>query len=166
MGPMCWHCRIGAKARIIGRWWRRSRRRKNELHKLQGCIRAAPSFNNQRATVMSGNTRILIIAAPVILLLLAIAVPNFIKPRVIVSMNACANNLRWIDDAKKEWAQQSHQSSNAALTEDDLRPFFKRGNQEPGPFPHCPSGGVYTLGAIGEPPRCSLGGKGHTLSPN
>jgi hypothetical protein len=79
-------------------------------------------------------------------------------------MNACVNNLLWIDGAKKEWAQQSHKFSNAVPTEDDLRPFLKQGYQQPVPFPHCPSGGIYTLGGIGEPPKCSPGGVGHTLS--
>ena len=27
--------------------------------------------------------------------------------------------------------------------------------------PHCPDGGTYTLGRIGEPPKCSVGGPDH-----
>jgi hypothetical protein len=50
---------------------------------------------------MSKTTKNLVVAIPVIILLIAIAIPNFIKPRAVISMNACANNLRQIDAAKK-----------------------------------------------------------------
>jgi hypothetical protein len=113
---------------------------------------------------MSRTTRNVVIATPVILLLLAIAIPNFIKPRVFTSMNSCANNIRWIEGAKTEWVQQSHQSSNAVPTEADLLPYLTHEDSRRYTFPHCPSGGTYTLGAVGESPKCSIGGVGHSLS--
>src|SRR5262245_25796127 len=104
---------------------------------------------------MSRTFKIVIIGVPVILLLAAIAIPNFVKSRSVVSMNACANNLRWIDHAKKEWEHQ-HTATNGIPTEADLLSFL------PGPsrtlFPACPSGGKYTIGPAGEPPKCSIGG--------
>jgi hypothetical protein len=34
-------------------------------------------------------------------------------------------------------------------TRDDLLPYLRR-------WPVCPAGGTYTIGAIGEPPTCSV----------
>jgi hypothetical protein len=106
---------------------------------------------------MSKTTRNILIAAPVILLLLAIAIPNFLSPRVTLSENACANNLRWIQEAKAKWARDMKKAKTAVPTEDDLTPALKvlgAGNF----FPRCPAGGTYTVGPVGDPVKCSVGG--------
>ena len=78
-------------------------------------------------------------------------------------IDAMAHNLRWIDSAKKEWAHQ-RADTNAIPTEADLLPFLAPTNRRPAlSFPACPSGGKYTIGAAGEPPKCSIGGVGHTV---
>jgi hypothetical protein len=128
--------------------------------------RAGPLASLSSA-VMSRTTKNILVAVPVILLLLAIAIPNFIKSRSVISMNACANNLRWIDGAKKEWALEGHKTTNDVPTESDLLAFL--GGHTPADhrrgdfFPRCPSGGAYTIGALAEPPKCSIGGVGRTL---
>ena len=112
--------------------------------------------------VMSNTTRDILIAAPVIVLLLAIAIPNFLRPRVTLSENACANNLRWIQEAKVKWARDMKKTKTAVPTEDDLTPVLKvlgAGDS----FPRCPAGGTYTIGPVGDPVKCSVGGPGHTL---
>src|ERR1039458_8348824 len=40
-------------------------------------------------------------------MMLAIAIPNFVKARDVSMMNACINNLRQIDAAKQQWALES-----------------------------------------------------------
>jgi general secretion pathway protein G len=72
--------------------------------------------------------------------------------------NACINNLRQIDAAKNEWALEHDSKSN------DIRPYIERERNNPfikldakGNLPKCPSGGIYSIGKIGEPPTCSLG---------
>src|SRR5690349_14194076 len=74
----------------------------------------------------------------------------------------CINNLRNIDLAKNVWALKYNKATNEIPTWDDIKPFFDRGQ----PFykfnatnnlPMCPSGGTYTIGKIGENPKCSLG---------
>jgi TolA-binding protein len=70
--------------------------------------------------------------------------------------NQCINNLRQIDAAKNEWALESNKTAGAIPTEQDLLPYIVNGI-----FPVCPSGGTYTIGAIGVPPTCSI--PGHEL---
>lgn len=89
-------------------------------------------------------------------LMLAIAVPNFIQARNIAMQNACINNLRQIDAAKKEWALENGKSGGDVPTAADLKPYFKNGV-----FPTCPAGGTYTIGAVSNVPTCSI--PGHVL---
>lgn len=70
--------------------------------------------------------------------------------------NACINNLRQIDAAKQQWALENNKTAAAIPTARDLLPYFKDGV-----FPACPSGGIYTIGAVGEAPTCSV--PGHVL---
>jgi chromosome segregation ATPase len=70
--------------------------------------------------------------------------------------NACINNLRQIDAAKQQWALENNKTAAAVPTVQDLLPYFKNGI-----FPVCPSGGTYTIGAVGEAPTCSV--PGHVL---
>ncbi len=72
--------------------------------------------------------------------------------------NICINNLRQIDAAKQQWALEKNKPLTAIPTPQDLAPYFKDGI-----FPVCPSGGTYTLNAVGELPACSV--PGHVLPP-
>jgi competence protein ComGC len=93
-----------------------------------------------------------------------VAIPNCIKEPNTSPANACINNLRQIDAAKNEWALEHNAKSNDVVTIKDIRPYIERERNNPfikldakGNLPKCPSGGVYTIGEIGEPPTCSLG---------
>jgi methyl-accepting chemotaxis protein len=68
----------------------------------------------------------------------------------------CINHLRQIDAAKQQWALENNKTADAIPTEQDLLPYLKDGV-----FPVCPSGGTYTIGAVGVPPTCSV--PGHVL---
>jgi hypothetical protein len=93
-------------------------------------------------------------------MLAAIAIPNFVKARATSQQNACINNLRQIDAAKNEWALEKGKKIGDVPTEADLTPYVV----VPGhAFPKCPAGGTYTIGAVGEPPTCSLNTLGHKL---
>ena len=70
--------------------------------------------------------------------------------------NQCINHLRQIDSAKNEWALESNKTDGDIPTEQDLVPYIVGGV-----FPICPSGGTYTIGAVGVPPTCSI--SGHAL---
>jgi hypothetical protein len=87
--------------------------------------------------------------------------------------NICLNNLRLIEEAKQKWASENHKQNGDIPTMEDLRPYFGQGpdgarpNGIQGVLPnevvveklaHCPGGGVYKLGAVGEKPTCSIPG--------
>jgi hypothetical protein len=73
-----------------------------------------------------------------------------------VATRTCINNLRQIYAAKQAWALENNKPAEAIPTAQDLLPYFKDGT-----FPVCPSGGTYTIGAVGELPTCSI--SGHVL---
>ncbi|MFM8469344.1 MAG: hypothetical protein ACKODH_05155 [Limisphaerales bacterium] len=94
------------------------------------------------------------------LLLLAIALPSLRSARPIAEGNACVANLKQIAEAKRSWAALTKPEASVTAKPADLAPYLKQGQ-----LPVCPTGGTYTLGAVNEPPRCSLAHKGHALTP-
>ena len=73
-------------------------------------------------------------------------------------LNACINNLRQIYAAKQEWALENEKTADDIPSAQDLLPYFSNLV-----FPVCPSGGTYTINAVGVPPTCSI--PGHVLPP-
>ncbi len=71
-------------------------------------------------------------------------------------LNACINNLRQIDAAKQQWALENDKTADAIPSAQDLLPYFSNLV-----FPVCPSGGTYTINAVGVLPTCSV--PGHVL---
>ena len=82
---------------------------------------------------------------------MAIAIPNFIKARDTSQQNACINNLRQIEAAKEQWALEAGKPEDAVPTVNDLTPYFTNHR-----MPQCPAGGIYTIGAVTNPPTCSI----------
>jgi hypothetical protein len=74
----------------------------------------------------------------------------------VAQLNACINNLRQIDAAKQEWALENSKTADAIPPALELLPYLRDGI-----FPMCPSGGAYTINAVGVPPTCSI--PGHVL---
>lgn len=89
-------------------------------------------------------------------MMMAIAIPNFVKARDTAMQNACINNLRQIDAAKQQWALENNKTGGDLPTKADLLPYL--GNHQ---FPVCPSGGTYTIGVVTNPPTCTI--SGHAL---
>lgn len=96
---------------------------------------------------------------PVIGLLSAIAIPNFVKARQTAQMNACVNNLRLIDAAKQQWALEKGKDAAATPTQDEITPYLGRDNI----MPVCPAGGTYDIKSGGEVPTCTI--PNHVLMP-
>ena len=74
--------------------------------------------------------------------------------QAIAERNACINNLRQIDAAKNQWALENNKTEGAVPTVQDIAPYIKLDAN--GNIPGCPSGGTYTIGAVGVPPTCSI----------
>jgi hypothetical protein len=70
--------------------------------------------------------------------------------------NACINNLRQIELAKKMWALDKGKKDGDIVTEADIKSYLLHGE-----LPTCPAGGTYAIGKVGELPTCSI--PGHAL---
>lgn len=98
-----------------------------------------------------------LLVALVVPLMLAIAIPNFVKARETSQRNACLNHLRQIDAAKEQWVRENKKrNTDAPAWEDLVGPdkYFKE-------KPVCPAGGTYTIGDMMTEPTCSV--STHTL---
>ena len=69
----------------------------------------------------------------------------------------CIGNLREIDAGENEWALENHKNIGDVPTKQDLLPYVRS-------WPVCPSGGTYTINAVGTPPTCSI--SGHAIPTN
>ena len=92
----------------------------------------------------------IMIVVLIIGILLAIAVPNFVKARESSRAKACLANLKQIAAAKEQWALDNNKRDGAKCTMEDLVPDYIK------PEPVCPSGGTYTVGDVGTNPTCDI----------
>src|SRR5688572_3915232 len=68
-------------------------------------------------TVISGAGLVIF---PIVGLLMAIAVPNFVKARSVAQKNGCIANLRTIDGAKANWALENRKPQSETPEFGDL----------------------------------------------
>ena len=93
----------------------------------------------------------IMIVVLIIGILLAIAVPNFIKAREASRTKSCVANLKQIDAAKEQWAMDKNKTSADTPVAADL--FGATAYVKAKPV--CPSGSAdYTLSAVGTNPAC------------
>ena len=100
----------------------------------------------------------IMIVVLIIGILLAIAVPNFVKAREASRTKACVSILKQIEAAKEQWAMDNKASATATPAMTDLvgsAAYIKA-------TPACPSSGTYTVGSMSANPSCSIAGT-HTL---
>ena len=95
----------------------------------------------------------IMIVVLIIGILLAIAVPNFIKARETSRSKSCIANLKQIEAAKEQWCMDNKQASTATPGTADLYGTTNYVKNTPG----CPSGGSYTIGDMSTRPTCSIG---------
>lgn len=93
-----------------------------------------------------------VIALAWIPLMLAVAIPNFVKARETAQKNMCLKNLRRIEGAKEVWALQNGSDTNSTPTMQELTPYFKGATNRL----RCPAGGTYSVNRVGVPPSCSI----------
>ena len=87
--------------------------------------------------------------------LLVVAVPNFIKARSTSANNACITNLRQIDAAANQFAMEKDLKKGSKIKfQNDLPPYINLNSA--GKIPGCPEGGIYHMGKLGDSPTCTL----------
>lgn len=91
----------------------------------------------------------------IIAILLAIAIPNFLKGRERSRGATCRANLRMVVTAKEQWAMDNRKSGSDVPTAEDLVTSYIKGAS--GVMPECPSNGTYSLGNVNTWPVCSIG---------
>ncbi len=102
----------------------------------------------------------IMIVVAIIGILIAIAVPGFLRARENSRGRACQENLTKIDGAKEQWALENKKSNDTSCGATDV--FLDDGNicGANGYIkkkPSCPSGGTYTVNNVGTDPTCSIG---------
>ncbi len=107
----------------------------------------------------------------VIVVLAAIAIPNFMKARTTRSFNSCQFSLMWVEKSKRDWAKQNNKAPDTTPTVSDLAPHLtkttpiwnnrnqtdaaKRLRPDPAALP-VGMGCKFLIGRVGEPPTCSV----------
>ena len=101
----------------------------------------------------------IMIVVLIIGILLAIAVPNFMKARDNSRAKSCIANLTQISAAKEQAAMDLKLQDTDTPTQAQLTPDYVKA------WPSCPSNGTYTIGSMANNPTCSFAGTpAHTLS--
>ncbi len=87
----------------------------------------------------------------ILALIVAVALPNFLRAREEASAKLCVAKLRQMETAKERWAWSSGAGLATEVYMSDLVSDFIK------IAPVCPSEGEYTLGTVSENPTCSIG---------
>jgi prepilin-type N-terminal cleavage/methylation domain-containing protein len=96
----------------------------------------------------------IMIVVAIIGIIIAIAIPAFLRARENARGRACQENLQKIDGAKEQYALENRLSNGSpAPLMSDLAGVTRYIKREP----FCPSGGSYDILPIGEDPTCSIG---------
>jgi prepilin-type N-terminal cleavage/methylation domain-containing protein len=100
----------------------------------------------------------IMIVVLIIAILLAIAIPNFLRARETSRAKSCQGNMRQIETAKEQWAMDTRAKSSDTPTDAMLVPdYIREGAAGAGKLPLCPSSGTYTIGDMTVRPKCSIG---------
>jgi prepilin-type N-terminal cleavage/methylation domain-containing protein len=100
----------------------------------------------------------IMIVVLIIAILLAIAIPNFLRARESSRAKSCQGNMRQIETAKEQWAMDNKKAATDTPTDADLVDEYMKGT--PDTLPSCPSNGTYTIGNMSTRPTCSIGTNG------
>src|ERR1700722_3545392 len=99
----------------------------------------------------------IMIVVGIIGLLVAIALPNFIRSRATSQQNSCINNLRQINSAVEQWAMENGEAAGSPPPDNsDITPYIQLNSSSS--IPGCPASGTYTIYNISNVPQvsCSL----------
>ena len=94
----------------------------------------------------------IMIVVAIIGILIAIAVPSFLRAREISRRNACQENQSKLDGAKQQWALETKAAQDATPVWSDLvgaSSYIRKS-------PECPAAGHYAINALNVDPSCDL----------
>jgi prepilin-type N-terminal cleavage/methylation domain-containing protein len=100
----------------------------------------------------------IMIVVLIIAILLAIAIPNFLRARETSRAKSCQANLRQMETAKEQWAMDTRAKTTDTPTNANLVSEYMKGKEDT--LPDCPSSGTYSLNAMSARPSCSIGSNG------
>lgn len=105
----------------------------------------------------------IMIVVLIIGILLAIAIPNFVRARESSRQKACISNLKQIQSAKEQWAMDNRQPGTATPTAGDL---WGTATDYIKDEPKCPASGTYTINDVSTDPDCDYTASGfdHTIN--
>lgn len=101
----------------------------------------------------------IMIVVAIIGIIIAIAVPAFLRARENARGQACQENLSKIDGAKEQYALEFRIANGESLSgwEDLIQPGgAQQGQGYLKSIPQCPSGGSYEINPIGTAPQCEI----------
>ena len=86
----------------------------------------------------------ILIVVMIIGILLAIAIPNFMRARATSRTKACVSNMRRIDSTKQQWAMDNNQLGSATPAVANLLTYLNCAA-----LPSCPEGATgYVVGTV------------------
>ena len=91
----------------------------------------------------------IMIVVAIIGILIAIAVPGFIRARNQSQGMACSENLAKIDGAKEQWALENNQPGGTAIA---LQTLVDNGYMKQ--LPSCPASGTYSVAGVSSNTTC------------
>ena len=91
----------------------------------------------------------------IIAIVVAISIPSFMQSRAVSRRTSCLENLRVVESAKEQCAMAKNLKNGDSVDWTDLVPTYIKSQ------PSCPSGGAYSINAIGTDASCSLFKIGH-----
>lgn len=97
----------------------------------------------------------IMIVVAIIGIIIAIAVPAFLRARETARGRACQENLSKIDGAKETYALENNLGPTGSVNMTSL--VLTGGTGYLKAEPECPSGGTYTVGTVATAPTCSIG---------
>src|ERR1700761_2755234 len=110
----------------------------------------------------------ILIVVAIIVLLAAIAIPNFVHARTTAQANACINNLRQIDGAKQEWALETKAGATSTPADSNIQPYMGRGSAGSLPTSPLDSSSTfdtsYSVGNLSTAPKCLISSTNHVLN--
>lgn len=107
----------------------------------------------------------IMIVVAIIGILMAIAVPGFVRARTQSRMRACQENLQKIDGAVEQWALETNAALAATVDSGVLAPSDGSGILKT--WPSCPGSGTAYASpqTVGTLPTCPTSIAGHVLVP-